>query len=154
MSWEDFLSARRNRLNLQRLHDSCVHQVAEGQSEIEKKQQAVFFNRFRYIMDHIITPSFGKCVQSLTQYGIRAEQVDHMNRIHPNVSLDIVYNRQNCCKFMLSPMETEEKVGMRILICKDNVWNDQDTTRVEVDQVTEALLREKLQEAITAMDDE
>lgn len=154
MSWEDFLSARRNRLNLQRLQDSSVRQVAEGQSEIEKKQQAVFFNRFRYIMDHIITPSFGKCVQSLTQYGIRAEQVDHMNRVHPNVSLDIVYNRQNCCKFMLSPMETEEKVGMRILICKDNVWNDQDTTRVEVDQVTEALLREKLQEAITAMDDE
>jgi hypothetical protein len=154
MSWEDFLSARRNRLNLERLHDSCMRQAAEGQSEIKKKQQAVFFNRFRYIMDHVITPSFGKCVQSLTQYGIRAVQVDHLNRIHPNVSLDIVYNRQNCCKFMLSPMETEEKVGMRILICKDNVWNDQDTTRVEVDQVTEALLREKLQEAINAMDDE
>jgi hypothetical protein len=154
MSWEDFLSARRKRLELQRLHESCVRQSQEGPSETDKKQQAVFTSRFRSIIDNVITPSFGKCVQSLTQYGIRAQQVDHMNRVHPNVSLDIVFNRQNSCKVMLSPMETEGKVGMRVLICKHNEWNYEDATRVEVEQVTESLIREKVQEAIDALDDE
>jgi len=154
MSWEDFLSARRNRLELQRLRDSAMCPAQQGQSETEKKQQAVFFKQFRNIIDNIITPSFGKCVQSLTQYGIRAQQVDHMNRVHPNVSLDIVFNRQNSCKVMLSPMETEGKVGMRVLICKHNEWNYEDATRVEVEQVTESLIREKVQEAIDALDDE
>lgn len=154
MSWEDFLSARRNRLDLQRRQEAYVRQAQQAPSETDKKQQAIFFKRFRYVIDHIITPSFGKCVQSLTQYGIRAEQVDHMNRVHPNVSLDIVFNRQNSCKVMLSPMETEGKVGMRVLICKHNEWNYEDATRVDVEQVTESLIREKVQEAIDALDDE
>jgi hypothetical protein len=118
------------------------------------EHQAAFARLFRSKVEEVVAPSFDLCVRSLHQHGIRAQQVNKMNRNHPNISLDITYNRSNCCKFVLTPMQNEEKVGLRLLVCKERVWSFQDTTRVEMEQVTENLLREKLQEAINVLDDE
>ena len=153
MLWQDFLAARKKRLELQQRLEQLSHKVAEVQEQHDTKQQDTFLKRFRYKMEHVITPSFGKCVQSLNQYGIKAQQVNRMNRIHPNVSLDIRYDRQNYCMFLLSPMEAEGKVALRTLIHKHNEWNYQDATRVDVEQLSESLIREKVQEAIDALDD-
>jgi anion-transporting ArsA/GET3 family ATPase len=153
MLWDDFLAARKKKLELQQRLEQLSHKVTDVQEQHDQKQQATFFKQFREKMEQVITPSFGKCVQSLNRYGIKAQQVNRMNRVHPNVSLDIRYNRQHYCMFLLSPMEAEGKVVLRTLIHKNNEWNYEDATRVDVEQLSESLIREKVQEAIDALDD-
>jgi hypothetical protein len=114
----------------------------------------LFTEKFRNVMSRVITPSFGKCVQALKEYGIRARQVDQMEHGHPNISLDIILNEEKGCRFLLSPISAEEKVGMRVLIRRHSQWNYDDTTRVDVDQITESLIRLKVQEAMDVLDDE
>jgi|GEM_PF-1318226 len=154
MMWEDFLACRRKRLELQQRNEQLSHPAEKDQEPYDQARRASFIKNFREKMEQIITPAFGKCVQSLNRYGIVARQVDRMNREHPNVSLDIRYDTQNYCMFLLSPMEAEGKVAMRTLIHKDNEWNYEDATRVEVDQLSESLIREKVQEAIDALDNQ
>ncbi|WP_162915875.1 hypothetical protein [Paraflavitalea soli] len=153
MMWEDFLACRRKRMEQQRI-DQLSHPAQQQQEPYDQALRASFIKNFREKMEQIITPAFGKCVQSLNRYGIVAQQVDRMEREHPNVSLDIRYDTQNYCMFLLAPMEAEGKVAMRTLIHKDNEWNYEDATRVEVDQLSESLIREKVQEAINALDNQ
>lgn len=152
MMWEDFLACRRKRLEQQQRIDQLSHRAEQQQEPFDQARRANFIKNFREKMEQVITPAFGKCVQSLNRYGIKAQQVDRMNRDHPNISLDILYDPQNYCMFLLAPMESEGKVAMRTLIHRDNEWNYEDATRVEVDQLSESLIREKVQEAIDALD--
>ncbi|NII25400.1 hypothetical protein HB364_09930 [Pseudoflavitalea sp. X16] len=153
MLWEDFLACRRKRLELQQRLDQVAKQTEKLQEKQDEVRQRQFLQRFLDKMEEVITPAFGKCVQSLNRYGIKAQQVDRMNRAHPNVSLDIRYDRQNYCMFLLSPIQTEGKVAMRTLIHKENEWNYEDATRVDMDQLSESLIRDKVQEAINVLDD-
>lgn len=154
MLWEEFLAHRKKRLELQQRVDLASQETTKEQEKQDRLQQHKFIESFRDKMVQIITPAFGKCVQSLNRYGIKAQQVDRMNRAHPNVSLDIRYDPQHYCMFLLAPIETEGKIAMRTLIHKNNEWNYEDATRVDVDQLSESLIREKVQEAIDVMDDQ
>lgn len=153
MLWEDYLACRRKRLELQQRIDKLSQEVAKEQEKRNQAQSATFIKSFREKMEQVIMPAFGKCVQSLNRYGIKAQQVNRMNRVHPNVSLDIRYDRQHHCMFLLAPLATEGKVAMRTLIHKNNEWNYEDATQVDVDQLSESLIREKVQEAIDVLDD-
>jgi hypothetical protein len=150
--WEDFLACRRKRLEQQQRMEQLMHPAGNEQHNDDQVQRASFLKNFREKMEQVITPAFGKCVQSLTRYGITAQQVDRMNRAHPHVSLDIRYDTQNYCMFLLAPMESESKIALRTLIHKGNEWNYEDATRIDVDQLSESLIREKVQEAIDALD--
>lgn len=152
MLWQDFLACRRKKLEQQRL-DQQSHEPAAKQDMLDEGRRALFLQHFREKMEQVITPAFGKCVQSLVSYGIEAQQVDRMDRVHPNVSLDIRFDGHNYCKFLLSPMESEDKVAVRTLIHKDNAWNYEDATRVNMEQLSETLIRDKVQEAINVLED-
>jgi len=152
MLWEDFLACRRKRLDQQRL-EQLSREPAAKQEIRNEADKALFFQHFREKMEQVIAPAFGKCVQSLTRYGITAQQVDRMDRVHPNVSLDIRFDGQNYCMFLLSPIASEDKVALRTLIHKNNAWNYEDATKVDMDQLSESLIREKVQEAIDVLDD-
>lgn len=153
MMWEDFLASRRKRLELQHRIDKPEQDVANYQQQRDQAKQANFLRNFREKMEQVIMPAFGKCVQSLDRYGIKAQQVDRMNRAHPNVSLDIRYDRQRYCMFLLAPLETDGKVAMRTLIHRNNEWNYEDATQIDVDQLSETLIRDKVQEAIDILDE-
>lgn len=153
MMWDDFLASRKKRLELQHRVDQLEKQVAQEQKKRDLTQQACFLRNFREKMEQVIMPAFGKCVQSLNRYGIKAQEVNRMNRAHPNVSLDIRYDRQNYCMFLLAPLESDGKVAMRTLIHKNNEWNYEDATQIDVDQLSESLIREKVQEAIDVLDE-
>lgn len=153
MLWDDFLARRRQRLEQQRAMEQRTRQAEQGLQLPDELQRASFIRNFREKIEQVIIPAFGKCVQSLNRYGIEAQQVDRMNRVHPNLSLDIRYDRQHHCMFLLAPLETEGKVAMRTLIHKDDEWNYEDATRVDVEQLSESLIREKVQEAIDVMDE-
>ncbi|MDF2192300.1 hypothetical protein [Paraflavitalea sp. CAU 1676] len=152
MLWDDFLACRRKRLEQQRLEQQS-HEPAAKQVMCNEADKALFLKHFREKMEQVIAPAFGKCVQSLNRYGITAQQIDRMDRVHPNISLDIRFDGQNYCMFLLSPMESEDKIALRTLIHKNNAWNYEDATRVDMDQISESLIREKVQEAIDALDD-
>lgn len=152
MLWEDFLACRRKRLDQQRL-EQLSREPAAKQEIRNEADKALFFQHFREKLEQVIAPAFGKCVQSLTRYGINARQIDRMDRVRPNISLDIRFDGQNYCMFLLSPIEAEDKVALRTLIHKNNAWNYEDATRVDMDQLSESLIREKVQEAIDVLDD-
>lgn len=153
MLWEDFLARRKKRLEQQQRMEQAARHPGMEPNQHDELQRATFISHFREKIEQVIMPAFGKCVQSLTRYGIEARQVDRMNRVHPNVSLDIRYDPRHHCMFQLVPLETEGKVALRTLIHKDQEWNYEDATRVEVDQLSESLIREKVQEAIDVMDE-
>lgn len=153
MLWEDFLACRRKKLELQQRLEQVARNAGKLQEQQDQACQDLFIRHFLDKMEQVIIPAFGKCVQSLTRYGIKARQVDRMNRAHPNVSLDIRYDKQNYCMFLLSPITTEGKVALRTLIHKENAWNYEDATRVDMDQLSETLIRDKVQEAINVLDD-
>lgn len=146
------MACRRKKLEQQRL-EQLSREPASKQDSPDESSRAVFLQHFREKMEQVIKPAFGKCVQSLTRYGIVAQQVDRMDRVHPNVSLDIRFDGHNYCMFLLSPMESEDKVAVRTLIHKNNAWNYEDATRVDMEQLSESLIREKVQEAINVLDD-
>lgn len=152
MLWEDFLACRKRKLDQQRTEQQSKEPAAK-QDMLDEGRRALILEHFRQKMEQVIMPAFGKCVQSLTRYGIAAQQVDRMDRVHPNVSLDIRFDGHNYCMFLLSPLESEDKVAVRTLIHRGNAWNYEDATQVDTEQLSETLIRDKVQEAINVLED-